>query len=75
MRSVIALFAFFLLLAMAQAAPTGTTTGTLQMTRGQKLTNAERIVRGLPIQQPKRLYDPSSSHLRPRQEPSGIPRR
>ncbi|WWC89034.1 uncharacterized protein L201_003952 [Kwoniella dendrophila CBS 6074] len=40
--------------------------------RSSKLSNAERIARGLPLNQPKRLYDGSATHA-PQAKRSGIP--
>ncbi|OCF38680.1 hypothetical protein I317_07531 [Kwoniella heveanensis CBS 569] len=39
------------------------TTTTKLLTRNDRLTNAERIARGLPLRQPKRLYDATATHL------------
>ncbi|WWC89033.1 uncharacterized protein L201_003951 [Kwoniella dendrophila CBS 6074] len=38
-------------------------TVTTKLTRNDKLSNAERIARGLPLNQPKRLYDGTATHV------------
>ncbi|WVF71164.1 hypothetical protein IAT40_005962 [Kwoniella sp. CBS 6097] len=41
----------------------GGTPTTKLVTRNDRLSNAERIARGLPLRQPKRLYDATATHL------------
>ncbi|WVQ99700.1 hypothetical protein IAU59_006841 [Kwoniella sp. CBS 9459] len=48
----------------AAAAVGGEGTPTTKLlTRNDRLTNAERIARGLPLRQPKRLYDATTTHM------------
>ncbi|WVQ79959.1 hypothetical protein IAT38_002060 [Cryptococcus sp. DSM 104549] len=58
MRSILLVFALFLL-AFAHAAPTKTIN---PERRSDRLSNAQRLARGLPIQHPKRLFDASVTH-------------
>ncbi|WVQ79958.1 hypothetical protein IAT38_002059 [Cryptococcus sp. DSM 104549] len=74
MRSVLHLIAVLSLLLAAYGAPTTTSSGT-RVTRNDKLTNAERIARGLPVKQPKRLYDATATHVVKARASRGLSRR
>nr|XP_019007552.1 uncharacterized protein I206_07815 [Kwoniella pini CBS 10737]OCF46333.1 hypothetical protein I206_07815 [Kwoniella pini CBS 10737] len=57
------LMVFTLCLSLIQAKPIITPTRTnSKVTRNDRLTNSQRIARGLPPRAPVRLYDPTAPH-------------
>ncbi|WWC62176.1 uncharacterized protein I303_104770 [Kwoniella dejecticola CBS 10117] len=53
---------FALCLALVQAKPIAATRTNTRVTRNDRLTNAQRIARGLPPRAPGRLYDATAPH-------------